>query len=207
MNSNKSINKLRSIKTDGFPVTTLYLDVSNSQKLKNSKIVVHNLYKYKKEKTFYKNMDNAQIESIEQDINIIIKYLNDKISVEEKSLMIISSSNSNIFKIIKFNSKVDNNLVIQDTVYLRPLLEAKSAQRKYGIVLIDQGKAKIFERNFNSVNELFSIENILSNNRNNSGFEGRDERKNERKHEENLHRHYKNVSQSLLGIDKKKKFN
>jgi len=49
MNSNKSINKLRSIKTDGFPVTTLYLDVSNSQKLKNSKIVVHNLYKYKKE--------------------------------------------------------------------------------------------------------------------------------------------------------------
>jgi len=207
MNSNKSINKLRSIKTDGFPVTTLYLDVSNSQKLKNSKIVVHNLYKYKKEKTFYKNMDNARIELVEQDIDIITKYLNDKISVEEKSLMIISSSNSNIFEIIKFNSKVDNNLVIQDAVYLRPLLEAKSAQRKYGIVLIDQGKAKIFERNFNSVNELFSVENILSNDRNNSGFEGRDERKNERKHEENLHRHYKNVSQSLLEIDKKKKFN
>lgn len=207
MNSNRSINKLRAVKTNGFPITTLYLDISDSQKLKNSKIVVHNLYKYKKEKTFYKNMNNTQIESVERDINDIIKYLNNKLSVDEKSVMIISSSKSSVWKVIQFGSKIDNDLVIQDTVYLRPLLEAKSAQRKYGIVLIDQGKAKIFERNFNSVNELFSVENILSNDRNNSGFEGREERKNERKHEGNLHRHYKNVSQSLLEIDKNKKFN
>ena len=96
MNSNKSINKLRSIKTDGFPVTTLYLDVSNSQKLKNSKIVVHNLYKYKKEKTFYKNMDNARIELVEQDINIIIKSLNDKIrTLDPQELVMTPFSFSN----------------------------------------------------------------------------------------------------------------
>ena len=207
MNSINNINKLQSIKTNGFPITTLYLDISDSHKLKNSKIVVHNLFKYKKEKTFYKNMNDAQIESVEHDIDGIIKYLNDKLSVKEKSLMIISSSNSNFLEIIKFNSKVENNLVIQDYVYLRPLLEAKSAQRKYGIILIDQGKAKIFERNFNSINELFSVENILLDDRKKSGFEGRDERKNERKSEENINRHYKNVAQILLDIDKKKKFN
>lgn len=207
MNSNKSINKLRFVKNNDFPITTLYLDISDSQKLKNSKVVVHNLYKYKTKKTFYKNMNNTQIESVEQDINGIIKYLNNKISVEDKSIMIISSSKSSVWEVIQFGSKINNDLVIQDAVYLRPLLEAKSAQRKYGIVLIDQGKAKIFERNFNSINELFSVENILSNDRNNSGFKGREERKNERKHEENLHRHYKNVSQSLREIDKRKKFN
>ncbi len=207
MNSIQTINKLGAIETKGFPFTSLYLDVSDSQKLKNSKIIVHNLFKKKKDKTFLKKLNDVQIESVNKDIDNIINYLNDKLSVKEKSLMIVSSSNSNVFEVIKFNSKVENILVIQNSVYLRPLIEAKSNQRKYGIILIDHGKAKIFERNFDSINELFSVENILTEERKNFGYEGRDERKNERKHETNINNHYKNVAQNLLDIDKDKKFN
>jgi peptide subunit release factor 1 (eRF1) len=206
MKSAGLIQSFQSLKTDGNPVTTVYLDVSTSQKLRSVEIIVNNLFKQKKEKTFYKNLSEDEKKSVEKDIKGIIKYLNNQVGGSRQSLMIISSSRSYVWQIVHLGFPVENLMVIQDRPYLRPFLEGVSHERNYVIVLVDQGKAKILSNNLGNKEELLNVVNLLPDNSTEGGFGGMEERKNERHKEEVVAKHYKNVASQLEQFDKKYHF-
>jgi len=155
------IQSLQSLKTNGRIVTTVYLDLSNTEKLRNAETVLGNMFRYKKEKTFYRELTAEDKESVRQDIEGILKYITNQFTVEKRSLKIVSSHASYIWKVLHLGIPIDNMLVIQDRPYIRPLLQSLSDQRNFGIVLVDQGKAKIFENRLAYVNELWSAVNLL----------------------------------------------
>lgn len=206
MKSAGVIQSLQSLKTDDNPVTTVYLDVSTSQKLRSAEIIVNNLFKQKKEKTFYKNLSEEEKKSVEKDIQGIIKYLNNQVGGSHRSLMIVSSSRAFVWQIVPLGFPVENLMVIQDRPYLRPVLEGMSHERNYAIVLVDQGKAKILSNDLGVKEELFNVVNLLPDNAGEGGFGGMDERKNERHREEIVAKHYKNVASQLEQLDQKYHF-
>lgn len=206
MNSATLIQSLQTLKTEGNPVTTVYLDVSTSQKLRSADIVVNNMFKQKKEKTFYKNLSESEKKSVKKDIEGIIKFLNNQLGENRRSLMIVSSSRAYIWQVIHLGFFVENMMVIQDRPYLRPFLEGISHERNYAIVLVDQGKAKILSNHLGNKEELLNVVNLLPEDSNEGGFGGMDERKNERHREEIVAKHYKNIAAQLETLDKKYHF-
>ncbi len=207
MDSLSFIQSLQSLKSNGHLITTAYLDLSTPQKMRNAETIINNLYRYKKEKTFFKNLSELELQSVEKDIEGIVKYIRNQISMKHRSLLIVSSSEAYIWHVIPLGLEVENMLVIQDRAYLRPLLQAMSEQRNYAIALVDQGKAKIIEKRLGRAEELWSTMNLLPENRNESGYRGNEERKNQRKVEEAVSRHYKMVVSQLLDLHKKNRFN
>jgi len=180
MNSVTVIQSLQTLKTEGNPVTTVYLDVSTSQKLRNADIVVNNMFKQKKDKTFYKNLSDQEKVSVEKDVEGMIKFLKNQLGEERRSLMIVSSNRAYVWQVIHLGFSVENMMVIKDRPYLRPFLEGISHERNYAIVLVDQGKAKILMNHLGNKEELFNVVNLLPEDGNEGGFGGMDERKNER---------------------------
>jgi len=203
MNSVELIQSLQTLKTEGNPVTTVYLDVSTSQKLRSAEIVVNNLFKQKKEKTFYKNLSDNEKKSVDKDIEGIIKFLNNQLGGTRQSYMIISSGRVFIWQVVHLGFPVDNMMVIQDRPYLRPFLEGVSHERNYAIVLVDHGKAKILSNHLGQKEELWSVINLIPDDTTDGGFGGMDERKNERRREEGVSKHYKNISGQLDQLDKR----
>ena len=201
------IQSLQSLKTNGQIVTTIYLDLSTTEKLRNAEIIINNMFKYKKEKTFYKELSKKEKLSIQQDIEGIIKYIRNQFTVEKRSLMIVSSHNAYIWKILYLGISVENMLVIQDRPYIRPLLQSLSDQRNYGIVLVDRGKAKILESRLGYINELWSAVNILPEERFDTGFQGNEEKKNERKTESSVSGHFKIIASKINELHLIHKFN
>ncbi len=201
------IQSLQSLKTNGRIVTTIYLDLSTTDKLRNAETVINNLFKTKKEKTFYKNLSEAEKESVGQDIDGILKYISNQFTVEKRSLMIVSSHDAYIWKVLHLGIHIDNLLVIQDRPYIRPLLQSLSDSRHFGIVLVDQGKAKILEIRLGYVDELWSTVNILPDERFDAGFQGNEERKNLRKAESAVLSHYKITAAKLRELNSERKFN
>ena len=61
MDTLELIQSLLSLKTNGHMVTTVYLDLSTTEKLRSAEIVLNNLFKHKKEKTFYKNLSDTKV--------------------------------------------------------------------------------------------------------------------------------------------------
>ncbi|BFN36224.1 hypothetical protein [Fidelibacter multiformis] len=206
MNSVTVIQSLQTLKTEGNPVTTVYLDVSTSQKLRNADIVVNNMFKQKKDKTFYKNLSDQEKVSVEKDVEGMIKFLKNQLGEERRSLMIVSSNRAYVWQVIHLGFSVENMMVIKDRPYLRPFLEGISHERNYAIVLVDQGKAKILMNHLGNKEELFNVVNLLPEDGNEGGFGGMDERKNERHREEIVAKHYKNVAAQLDVLDQKYHF-
>ncbi|MDK2975735.1 MAG: peptide chain release factor subunit 1 [Candidatus Marinimicrobia bacterium] len=206
MNSVTVIQSLQTLKTEGNPVTTVYLDVSTSQKLRNADIVVNNMFKQKKDKTFYKNLSDQEKMSVEKDVEGIIKFLKNQLGEERRSLMMISSNRAYVWRVIHLGFPVENMMVIQDRPYLRPFLEGISHERNYAIVLVDQGKAKILMNHLGNKEELFNVVNLLPEDANEGGFGGMEERKNERHREEVVAKHFKNVAAQLDTLDQKYHF-
>ncbi|MDD5582087.1 MAG: hypothetical protein PHS99_02600 [Candidatus Marinimicrobia bacterium] len=202
MNPAKLIQSLQALKMEGNPVTTVYLDISSSQKLRNADIVVNNMFKQKKDKTFYKNLSEEEKVSVEKDIENINKYLNNLLPEGLFSVMIVSSSQADVWKVIHLGFLVENMMVIQYQPYIRPLLQGISYERNYAIILVDQGKAKILANRLGKKEELWSVVNLLPEDANDRGFGGMEERKNERRREEAVARHYKNIVAQVEGFEK-----
>ncbi len=207
MGSFTLLQNLQSLKSNGHYITTVYLDLSTPQKLRNAETVINNMHRAKKEKSFFKNMTEVQLQSVEKDIAGIIKYINNQFSMKQRSLMIVSSSEAYVWQVIPLGMEVENMLVIQDRAYLRPLLQAASQMRNYGIILVDQGKAKIVERRFGHTEELWATVNILPDSRNDAGYQGTEEKKNQRKAEESVTRHYKMITAKINELHQKNRFN
>ncbi|RKY49464.1 MAG: hypothetical protein DRP86_05255, partial [Candidatus Neomarinimicrobiota bacterium] len=117
MNSVTVIQSLQTLKTEGNPVTTVYLDVSTSQKLRNAVVVVNNMFKQKKEKTFYKNLSEKEKVSVRKDVEGIIKFLNNQLGEDRQSLMIVSSNRAYVWQVIHLGFPVENMMMIQDRPY------------------------------------------------------------------------------------------
>jgi peptide subunit release factor 1 (eRF1) len=201
MNSVELIQSLQTLKTEGNPVTTVYLDVSTSQQLRSAEIVVNNLFKQKKEKTFYKNLSDEEKRSVDKDVEGIIKFLNNQLGGARQSFMIISSARVYVWQVVHIGFPVENMMVIQDRPYLRPFLEGMSQERNYAIVLVDQGKGKILVNHLGHKEELLDVINLIPDDTTDGGFGGMDERKNERRREEAVSKHYKNIAGQLEQLD------
>ncbi len=201
MNSVELIQSLQTLKTEGNPVTTVYLDVSTSQQLRSAEIVVNNLFKQKKEKTFYKNLSDEEKRSVDKDVEGIIKFLNNQLGGARQSYMIISSARVYVWQVVHIGFPVENMMVIQDRPYLRPFLEGMSQERNYAIVLVDQGKGKILVNHLGHKEELLDVINLIPDDTTDGGFGGMDERKNERRREEAVSKHYKNIAGQMEQLD------
>lgn len=181
------------------PITTFYLNLDEeSIKHKQHRILLKDLFRYKTEKSYFKNLnDNAQ-SSVQNDFGKIEDFVTMQLNQIDgkKSLAVFSCSSNNLWETLGLAVPLETSMVINPHPYLRPLVEASSAHRKYAIILVDRAKARILEVDMGKTNEHLHIhEEDMPDQVKEGNFEGTSERRIERHINDHVRQHLKSVAE------------
>ena len=189
-----------------FPVTSAYFTLDNIAGNRKSHIVeIKKQIRYKKEKTYFRQLSTEEQESVLSDFDRILHWFGKELNPAESiSSICFSSSGANLWRTLNFKIPLPQNiLVIQPYPYIRPYTILFSRYRNYAVVLVDRSKAKIFESHLGEFREHFHIEDNAPESVKVGGFKGRQERKVERNIHQGVIQHYKEVAQEIFDLHQK----
>jgi len=192
------------------PITTFYLNLDEeSIKQRQHKIVLKDLFRYKTEKSYYKNLSDEAQSSIQDDFNKIEDFITMQLNQIDgkKSLAVFSCSSNDLWETLDLSVPLETSMVINPHPYLRPLVEASSAHRKYAIILVDRAKARILEVDMGQTTEHLHIhEEDMPDQVKEGNFEGTSERRIERHINDHVRQHLKKVAEKALQLQQSERF-
>ena len=198
------------------PITTLYLSFDpEAKKQDQHKIKLKEMFRYKKDKSYFKNLSEEAQQSVENDFKQIEEYVNmdfDEDIASAKSMVIFSSSANNLWENRKFAVPMETSMVVNPHPYLRPLVEASSQHRNYAIILVDRNKARILEVDLDGTLELLNIEEADIPDQVREGGDkkgltgGTGERQIERHINTHVKKHLKNVAEEAMKLQQENNF-
>ncbi len=203
------VDNLIGYEKNAFPVTSAYICIENNPKDRKTHLVkLKKMFKYKKDKSYFKQLSENEQNSVLSDFSRIEQYFTDEFDPSKYvSTICFSCSHSGLWKIINLKQKIANELVIQPQPYIRPLTSFFSKHRDYGVILVDRAKARIFESKYGEFIEHWSIEEENIENRKTGGYQGTEERKIERNQQNIVANHYKLVAQKCFELNNKNSIN
>ena len=109
-------------------------------------------------------------EIVKENFNKTMEWINDYLKEgresEQKGLIIFASYIKNIFIDYKLNIPLKNLLVVDSSPYIKPIAELKDEYVEYGLVLLDNNKARIYSiYGANIENEKRIAEHVLNKHR------------------------------------------
>ncbi len=195
----EQLQTILNFQPDHVPITTLYLSFDEeAKKQKQHKILLKDFFRYKTEKTYFKNLDEEAQASVRNDFDRIEEYITMEYGQNDqsKSVAIYSCAGEDLWETLQFEVPMETSMVINPHPYLRPLVEATSEHRNYAIILVDRAKAAIIEVRLGRVSEHVRIrEEDMPDQVKEGDFEGTSERRIERHINEHVRQHLKNVAE------------
>ncbi len=187
------------------PITSMYLSVDEeAKKNKQHKIILKDILKYKSGKTYFKNLTDAERQSVETDFKKIEDYINMEFDLNGgggKSVAIFSCSQEDLWESMQFSVRMETAMVVNNHPYLRPFVEAASQNRNYAIVLVDRAKARIFEMRMGEPIERMHVHDQEIPDQVKTGdFGGTSERRYERHINDHVKRHLKYVAEEAMKL-------
>jgi len=192
-----------------FPVTSAYFTFDYvAGNRKHHLVEIKKQIRYKKDTTYFKQLNPAEQDSVLRDFDKILAWYSDGLNPAEASSSIcFTSSGAGLWQTLNFKRPLAvEDLVIQPLPYIRPLVTMFSVHRAYIVVLIDKIKARVFASRLGEFTELYHIEDNAPGSIKVGGFGGRQERRVERNIHQAVIQHYKMVAQKILEIDQKNGF-
>ena len=199
------IQNLLEIKTSDFYITSLYLGVRETDKAKkNIEIRYKDLVREKELFLAKKIQDRHLRAGIEKDFKKIQEYLSHSYDWKGlKGISIFSSVAMNLWQVYALPPRVRDIFSVDRTPYLSPLVALLDEYRPFCIVLVDRMRAKIFEVYLGQIQNVVElIDEISRRTKTGGGWKGNEDQKLKRHQEEEIHRHFKHVVQSLGAISK-----
>lgn len=209
MIKNDVVRKLAHFTQNDYPVTSAYFMVNiKNGNHKTHLVELKKMIRYKKNTTYFKQLTEAEKKSVLDDIDRIINWFEVELdTAKHVSSICFCQSKSGFWKIMNLKIPLRNELVIQPKPYIYQLSQLFSEYRRYGVLLIDKSKARIFEQSLGDFKELFKVADNAPESVKVGGYQGRQERKVERNIHQGIIQHYKEVAQKMFVLNKSRDFN
>ena len=197
MELNEFIEKLKSYSPKGFPFVSQYVNAHWEEQFHKNRT-----------KLFFKNEWNAVIarfrkqdapnevmRSLQQDREKIENYLADQmhgtIDRQYRGLAFFASGGSGFFEIFRSHVEFDDQLVVHSEPHLRQLAALVDAYETMLLVMVDSGKARVYELRLAGVDERVNIIDEIPNYHKVGGWS---QRRFQRHVEEHRDLHHKEVA-------------
>ncbi|MCI0455343.1 MAG: peptide chain release factor 1 [Candidatus Dadabacteria bacterium] len=226
MNFKNNLDRVLEFKSDKYPITSLYLKLGPGER-ENFKyrIIIKNLIKEQKDSLNKRDFKKSALESIESDYKKIADYIENPDQLTGcRGLAIFSSAREGIWEIFKLPFVYRSRLVVDQSPLVRQLVTMNEEFGDIAVVIIDRKKARLFRIGLDGGQEVlgyfypdatratkFQAQEGKSKQRVTrvGGGEishGYGEYGFQRMIENEMHQHYKNVSQKLFDYYKESRF-
>ncbi len=153
------INKLLEYKNDKYPITSLYLKLGPHDR-ENFKYETNlkNLIKKQRVNLNKKNISEAALESLESDFNKISNHIDNTDQLTEcRGICIFSASKSNFWEVFKLPLVYRNQLSVDRSPILGQLIEINDDYSNIVTAIIDRKKARIFRLEPDGAHEILDF--------------------------------------------------
>lgn len=95
-------------------------------------------------KTSIESLDKATYKSVKKSLERIENYVTSNKRMFKKGLVILCSSDDSFWRDYNLNVPIKNNLIINKTLYMKPLMDIADTYQRYSVLLVDKEFARIF---------------------------------------------------------------
>jgi peptide chain release factor subunit 1 len=157
MSLTDKIDKLLGFKSDKYPITSLYLKLGPSERENfKYKIALKNLIKERRDKLNERNFTGEALKSIESDMKKIADYVENPDNITGcRGIAIFSSFGEGVWEVFRLPLVYRNRLVVDWSPLVRQLVTINDEFGHMSCVIIDRKKARIFRISLDKADEIF----------------------------------------------------
>jgi len=153
MLSREEIRRIADMRGDNAYFVSLYLNVNPATNVKDNYVIhVKNMLKQVSER-----YDKSILKMIQADMDKIESYILSNKRIFKKGLAIISSDKKGFWRDFHLAIPVKNELVIDTTPYIQPLLDILDNYQRYAILLVGREYARIFMVHLGEIEEYSEV--------------------------------------------------
>ncbi|GIW48172.1 MAG: peptide chain release factor 1 [Deltaproteobacteria bacterium] len=156
MNFEERIARLLEFKGNRYPIASLYLKLGPAERENfKYKIILKNLIKEKRERLDEMGFSDEALKSVESDLKRITDYIDSPDNITGcRGVAIFSSTGEGIWEVFKLPLVYRNRLVIDYTPLVRQLVTVKDEFGDIAVVVVDRKKARLFRIGLNGAEEV-----------------------------------------------------
>jgi peptide subunit release factor 1 (eRF1) len=197
MTLSERIKNLSKIRSEEFPIISLYLHFSHreAREMDRIRIFIKNITKeISKDKKF---------EFLKKDLKEIQNYISDKISPNTHGIAFFSSSPLKLFEAFQFWVPLMDSFTISSTPNIRQIVRTIDDYETSLLVMVDSEYARIFSINPEAVLHQIILNNDFPGRHKQGGWE---QARLARHIEEHMYRHHKQVAEELITLWDRNRF-
>ncbi len=189
-------------------ITSCYLDLDRSKMPPQMlKIRVKDLLQAAQHELAGKAASHEQRESLRDDFEQMDNWVSRQIaSGRYRAVAMFSCAGQKFWQTYGLPRMVRNILIADHDPYIRPLSAILAEYHRYCVVLVDSAHGKIFEVYMNEILERAEVTDAVPRRVREGGFQGRDERSIERRHDRAVHHHFQHLADSSFALFKRDRF-
>ncbi|MFZ3136507.1 MAG: hypothetical protein WA126_03835 [Thermodesulfovibrionales bacterium] len=153
MLSSEELREIAKMRGEGAYFVSLYLNVNPMTNVKNNYVIhVKNMLKDTAEK-----LDKAVMKRITGDLEKIDSYILTNKRVLKKGLAILSSQEKKFWKEFHLSVPLKNEIIVDNTPYIKPLLDILDNYQRYAILLVGKESARLFLVHLGEIEEYTEV--------------------------------------------------
>jgi peptide chain release factor subunit 1 len=156
MNLEGKIDKILGFKSDKYPITSVYLKLRPEERENfRYRITLKNLIKEERDRLSKGNFTKVALESIETDFTKIVDYIENTSQLTGcRGVAIFSAAGERVWEVFKLPLVYRNRLTVDWSPFVRQLVTMKDEFGDIVVVIIDRKKARLFRIGLNGVVEI-----------------------------------------------------
>ncbi len=190
-------------------ITSFYLNIDPrfivAEKFKK---VAHNLFREKLAELKAENSPEEKIRQFEKDFSQIKRLLEEKLEIKGRTrgLAVFANSEDNFLRVFLLPQAAKNQIIFDPDPYLRPLIAILDEHHRLLLAIVDHRDARLFEIYMGEIMEHEEHKTNIRGKIKEGGWYGLEERRIERKIENQILQHYKEVAFACMEHFRKELF-
>ncbi len=153
MLSREELREIAKMRGDDAFFVSLYLNVNPITNVKNNYVIhVKNMLKQTAE-----GLDKIVLKKVNGDLEKIEAYILANKRIFKKGLAILSAQGKNIWKEFHLSVPVKNEVIVDKTPYIKPLLDILDNYQRYAILLVGRDSARLFLIHLGEIEEYTEV--------------------------------------------------
>jgi peptide chain release factor subunit 1 len=194
----QDVKRIEQFDSNGAPVLSAYLDLRPERQLERAyAIAFKSLVREVRQR-----LDERGRKQLDAEAKRVAAWLEGE-PPQGKGLAVFSCEPAGLWESYYLPFPVRDHLAFEEKPYVTPLLDLLDEYERYGVVLIDQERARFFTVFFGQIEEDLGFRDIVKVQDYHSGWP---EEKYERRETAHIHKHVKRVAQCLMELYRRRPF-
>ncbi len=153
MLSREELKEIAKMRGDGAFFVSLYLNVNPATNIKDNYVIhVKNMLKKTAE-----SIGKDELKRVSADLEKVESYILSNKRIFKKGLAILSSSKKDFWREFHLSVPMKNEIVVDNTPYIKPLLDILDNYRRYAILLVGKESARLFLVHLGEIEEYTEV--------------------------------------------------